>query len=379
VTLFCAAFGVQAQYAIIPVGQSSSTSSALALVISGNHAYTSHYVDGLAIYDISNPQAPVEIGHTNYVPQGQASVSGVAVTGNYAYVANADDGLRVYDISDPAHPQNIGHTNDSTALRAYASGVVVFGNYVYLANGTDGMRIYDVSNTAQPSNVGHISVGYGNCITVGAPDNTLYVGANSLGLYDITTHPASPSLIGQASTSGHLAVAGDLVYVSGYLGLDAYRVNDPVHPDHIAHLNGNFGVVAASSSGRFAYLFQYVGTTQFLNMYDFQTAAQPSMVAQVRIPKPTYGLLSIGNYLYAAGAGLQTYAVVPQLRISHSVTNTVIVSWPATVAGFSLQQNASLSVPNWLAVTNAVQTVGDENQVLIQQSAGNGFFRLAGH
>jgi hypothetical protein len=72
--------------------------------------------------------------------------------------------------------------------------------------------------------------------------------------------------------------------------------------------------------------------------------------------------------------------VAPTLRVFLTSTNSTsmaVVAWPASVTNFVLQQTSTLGVTPWVAVTNLVQIVGGENQVLILPSAANQFFRLS--
>jgi hypothetical protein len=64
------------------------------------------------------------------------------------------------------------------------------------------------------------------------------------------------------------------------------------------------------------------------------------------------------------------------LRIARTITNTVLVAWPSSVTGFNLQQNAAIGSSTWLPVTNSVNTVGSEFQVIISPPVGNRFYRL---
>jgi hypothetical protein len=57
-------------------------------------------------------------------------------------------------------------------------------------------------------------------------------------------------------------------------------------------------------------------------------------------------------------------------------TNTVLVAWPASATGFNLQQQAVLGSLSWGSVTNSVNVVGNENQVIISPPTGNRFYRL---
>src|SRR6266480_7057323 len=87
------------------------------------------------------------------------------------------------------------------------------------------------------------------------------------------------------------------------------------------------------------------------------------------IGQPDAGKMSGGNFTLDGGfwgiiAAVQT-AGAPLLRIARTITNTVLVAWPVSGTVFTLQQNAVLGSPGWGGVTNTVNIVGSENQVII--------------
>jgi hypothetical protein len=65
----------------------------------------------------------------------------------------------------------------------------------------------------------------------------------------------------------------------------------------------------------------------------------------------------------------------PALTIRHS-GGGVVISWPAAFTGFVLQVNSDLSSTNWVDVTDPVNKLGEQNQVLISSPAANNFYRL---
>ena len=65
----------------------------------------------------------------------------------------------------------------------------------------------------------------------------------------------------------------------------------------------------------------------------------------------------------------------PVLSIKNS-GNAAIVSWPSNFTGFILQQSSDLTATNWVDVTNSVNVVENENQVIISTVIGNNFYRL---
>jgi hypothetical protein len=80
------------------------------------------------------------------------------------------------------------------------------------------------------------------------------------------------------------------------------------------------------------------------------------------------GTMTGGNYCVVGGFwslfAVQTPGA-PTLRIFLTTTNTAVVAWLAPSTGYSLQQNTNLVTTNWSGVTNAVNVVGSENQVII--------------
>jgi hypothetical protein len=66
----------------------------------------------------------------------------------------------------------------------------------------------------------------------------------------------------------------------------------------------------------------------------------------------------------------------PRLSIALSPPDTLALNWPASAAGYVPQQNASFNPGSWTGVTNTVNIVGLEKQVLISRLAGPAFYRL---
>jgi len=98
------------------------------------------------------------------------------------------------------------------------------------------------------------------------------------------------------------------------------------------------------------------------------------------IGQPDAGHMSGGNFTLDGGFWGMIGAVqipgAPLLRVLLTSTNTVLVAWPAPSTGFSLQQNMNLNTTVWAGVTNTVNVVGSENQIIVAPPAGNRFYRL---
>lgn len=179
-------------------------------------AYLARYQDGLRIVDISNPRAPVDVGHgptesfglpnpeiyndvkivdaagRRYAIMGSNSVGAVVfdvttpsdpsivahfgtpefeegtnihtlfIDGGKAYLANTRRGLEIWDIADPRAPQKLSvFFPDDAPDGAFLHDLFVEGNRAYLNFWHAGMIIVDVSNPAAPRALGTF-VGYGD-------------------------------------------------------------------------------------------------------------------------------------------------------------------------------------------------------------------------
>ena len=86
--------------------------------------------------------------------------------------------------------------------------------------------------------------------------------------------------------------------------------------------------------------------------------------------------LSSGAWLMQLAAFKAAAVNPPPLRIILTATNTAVVTWPAAVTDFTLQESSNLAALNWGNVTNAVGTVGNDNQVIVMPLFGQRYYRL---
>ena len=73
---------------------------------------------------------------------------------------------------------------------------------------------------------------------------------------------------------------------------------------------------------------------------------------------------------------MDTGAPAPQLTLTLTATNTVLLSWPSPATGFVLEQNSTLAGANWVPAPQPVVDDGTTRSVAVPVSGANLFFRL---
>ena len=96
---------------------------------------------------------------------------------------------------------------------------------------------------------------------------------------------------------------------------------------------------------------------------------------------PDASKLSGGNYRIEGGFWSSIVAGpaadAPRLSIAVTTTNTVIVAWPASARGWTLQQNSnSAASQDWSNVTATFQDDGTTRTLIISPPTGHRFYRL---
>jgi hypothetical protein len=230
----------------------------------------------------------------------------VELVGQYAYCANMN-GLIIYNVSDPANPVRISQT--------FAPGehmkIAVSGNYAFLADNMEGLRIIDISDMFDPAVVGLYPVEYGisDVVVEGSyafitgnyqPDSTL------IGIIDISS-PENPTLAGRVvmfdERGSSIYVAGDYAYLGTYMGsLNIYDISDPTNPIIVSSIiveppgANSDGLQAISLTGNFAYT---IGS-QGLYVVDITDLLSPSVI--IRNRQNSYNDIDIvEDYAYAVG------------------------------------------------------------------------------
>jgi len=92
-------------------------------------------------------------------------------------------------------------------------------------------------------------------------------------------------------------------------------------------------------------------------------------------PRLSGGSYSVVGGFWSIYAAVQTPGA-PRLSITRTATNSIVVSWPSSSAGFALQENSNLSMTNWVGTSETLNDDGTSKFIVVNPPAGNRFYRL---
>ena len=119
----------------------------------GQYAYVgSERRNGVLIFDVSNPDAPVQIGYYN--PSNSLDMEDVKVANGVGYFAdNMGSGLHIVDVSDPANPTLLSQITSANGGFDNTHKIAVWQNFVFIPQNLVApaiIKVFDVSNPSSP-------------------------------------------------------------------------------------------------------------------------------------------------------------------------------------------------------------------------------------
>lgn len=246
---------------------------------------------------ILNPYDPAGFKLINQISTASLSVA-LSADGQYAYSAMGDQGLAVLDVSKPQAPKVIERKVLGTSCRK----VIVDGNYIYAHVYGDPRKpqpswqrisVVDVSNPRNPKEVG----------SCGTP-----VGLDGSRLLDYepgyATGPADKSFpvihdSEEVAKFSDIAKSGNHLFVSDeYFGLRVFDVSDPLNPYGAGGVKDAGEVSAIYVSGNYAYIGQNMRGGGFA-VVDILNPAYPKGTVYYATGRDVWSIAGIGNqYIY---------------------------------------------------------------------------------
>jgi hypothetical protein len=255
--------------------------------------YTS-YVNGLAIYDLSQPIAPVLLGKKDLPGYGFS----VAVEGNYAYISDREYGTAIINVISPQNPRIIGyHQAEGQSIHINTGGHFAFV-------GSHNLEIVDISNPQNTTTIGSLPSEM-SCGVYKAP--TLFTaGAPGLNIIDLS-NPAMPSLIGSCAvpcgSASDVAIRDNFAYLAAYGdGIQIINISNLSAPTLAGSLAPGGQSIKINLDGDFAYILSLTGVLDgVLDVINIQNPNSPALVYSLSLPSRCLGMDIYGDYIYLSG------------------------------------------------------------------------------
>ncbi len=219
------------KYVLSELGQVDTPGYALDVAVVGDITYVtdmgspSSEYGGLFIFNTSNPQNIIQIGH--FFDGDRAH--DLVVKEDIAFVADNTGGLEILNISNVAHPAKIAQFDGTI------NNICITKNTVYATDWYNGLIIIDVNNLTHPTEIGRWNdIIYPQSVLV--LNNLAYVGGTTSFIILNVSNPSNISKIAQYDYKvSKLQIKEDLAYLActgmwsePSEGLRIFNISDPL-------------------------------------------------------------------------------------------------------------------------------------------------------
>jgi hypothetical protein len=321
------------------VGQADLANGAAgskSVYVQGRYAYitegdTAGDTNGLEIFDVSDPSAPVLLSQTT-LARFVVGTGAIYVQGRYAYIAESGttNAFEIFDISNPAAPLRVSQRNLAAFNNGSGNTIYVQGRYAYIAEGggtTNAFEIFDISNPAAPVRVSQstlVNGGFNQVAGIHVQGNYAYIAEDGQGggfeIFDIS-NPASPLRVASSTLANSATFAAAAIYVQdsyAYIvegggttnAFEIFDISDPRSPSRVSQSTllqgGSNGGADIYVQGRYAYITHGLSATNAIEIFDISNPASPTRVAQLNVSNGGSsgnsgdGIFVQGRYMYIA-------------------------------------------------------------------------------
>ena len=305
------------------LAQLAQASDIRAIAVSDGYAYVAG--TDLAIIDVHDPSAPVEVGSF------PVDASDVAISGHLAYVTNGD--LLILDITDPSAPMALGRLDMPNHA---ANRIAVSGTTVYVAAYEQGLRIVDASNPSAPVQRGSY-VPSGDASDIAISGSLAFLATYTLGvrIVDVSNAyaPSEVGFIGDPTFATGVAVSGGLAYVAGDIDLKIYDVGHPTAPRELGALATPDFTQSVCLAGNLALV---TDTTRGLRVIDVTDPGAPSETGFYHTPGRARDVSASGSHVFVADddAGLRVLDVShPEAPVEAGAVGTPGEAYSVALSG----------------------------------------------
>lgn len=286
------------------------------VVVAGDIAYLIGDSSGLRVIDVSNPGIMRELSFDDRrINVSLQTPSALQIAGNFLYISDLNIGFHIYDVSDPNQPVEVGLIMDI----GFVHDLYLRGNYSYLATqdwGNDNknkLLVVDVSEPTDPQIVQQVEIPIEKDHTtwsISGEGDYLYLvdlvpsapGGNLLYIYNLA-NPTVPALAGQfplvqpIANLGSLYVKDDYAYLSSlYPPLHIYNLQNPVSPVFTG-MEPSMGLgMDMEKAGNLLF-----GVPNYLVALDVSDPSTPKLAGMSFLPSSIFGLALAGDRVYVVG------------------------------------------------------------------------------
>ncbi len=273
------------------------------IAISGNTLYTASGGDGVAVYDVSTPTAPVMVAR---ILSGILNLQNIAVSGTRVFAEEPPNKIHIIDASTPSAPKEVATmTEPAQAMtasgdRLFVSGATFAGIVNDITDSGKPLRVFDVSNLAAPRLSAEVLDSNGALNGVATNGTLAFVSDPPFfRVLDIST-TQSPREISSLKIDGfqpHVKALGTQAVLYGTGDVQLIDLADPYHPKVIKTFH---------SLGQSPSYADFVATgilegNSFtgLHLVDFVNYPEPGIVNAFKI-HPINVVANGGNWAYVA-------------------------------------------------------------------------------
>lgn len=179
----------------------------------GYYTFVAAGEGGLVIFDISDPEKPVNVGAIE-----TSNAQDVAISEGYAYVADGDRGLRVIDIDTPQNPVEVGSRKTSDAKSIEIRRIDDETVHAIVADGEFGVKIMDVSNPKDPERIYTIQTADASDLILVERGEKVYAivadGPGGVVLIDLDATPPVVVSRYESSNASGISMDSDLLFIA---------------------------------------------------------------------------------------------------------------------------------------------------------------------
>jgi hypothetical protein len=271
--------------------------------VSGEYAYLARTSELQILYVGPSPRLPA----ARILEERHRTARGITVPGAgiYGYVPMGRTGVAVVDLADPLAPVEVGEVETP----GFARRLDVADRIAAVADGEAGLSLLDVSDPRSPSLAGTMLTG-GPATDVKRTGDYALVACGDLEVVRVD-EPEAPSLAARALTPGEahgVTLAGDRAYVAdGASGLLIVDVRDPANPETLGRIDTPGFAYQVAVDGRYAFV---ADGPAGLGIVDIGAADRPLPVTSVETPGEARAVSIHGSYVYVADGPAQSVLVI---------------------------------------------------------------------